>query len=195
MYSIHRKLGSRCQYKYSVYSSIVTLKICNIKWTSSLCISFLRVYFKWLPCHITLKCLVHERPFMNSILRVSIFSCSAFSTSSFSRISATLEYFYDEIIINIMVRAYFQERCSVPFPKLTISHLKVQPLLFRRGTSSAKANIFIQVQQLQRTNHISIECSGQGLSINTVRFGLEQVGHKLWLSKNMKPTGGIPGGD
>ena len=74
-----------------------------------------------------------------------------------------------------MLRAYFQERCSVPFPKLTISHLKVQPHLFRRGTSSAKANIFIQVQQLQRTNHISIESLGQGLSNDAFRFGLEQV--------------------
>ena len=87
----------------------------------------------------------------------------------------TLEYFYDEIIINIMVRAYFQERCSVPFPKLTISHLKVQPHLFRRGTSSAKAKIFIQLQQLQRTNHISMESSGQELFNNTFRVGLEQV--------------------
>ena len=89
-----------------------------IKWTSSSCISFLRMYFKWLPCHITLKCLVHERPFMNSISRVNIFSCSAFSTSSFSRISATLEYFYDKVIINIMLRALLSRALLSSFSQI-----------------------------------------------------------------------------
>lgn len=146
-YLCHRKVGSRFQYYYSKHSSIVTLNLYFIKWTSSSCISFLEIYFKWLPCHITGKCLVHEKPFMNSISWVSIFPCAAFSFSSFSGISATRVYFYDEVKINIMVRAYIQERCSVPFPKIIISHFKVQPNIFRWGTSGAKANIDIQVQQ------------------------------------------------